>query len=668
VLYEMLSGQTPFASANTQTTIARMMTQDAQPLHGIRSGVTEELDGAMLKALSRTPADRPSTASEFADSLTEANLPARSREQKRSTPAAKRAGGRRMAPILGTIGVVVLLAVAGILLSKRQTADARSLAVLPFDNIGRAEDAYFADGITEEVRGKLASIPGLRVTARSSSAQYKKTSKTPKEIGGELGVQYLLTGTVRWDKRADGQQTVRVTPELVLASDGSTKWQEPFDVVMSDIFDAQSTIAAQVAQRLDLELSSSVRERISKAPTENLAAYDEFLRGEQATDAMANPDPVRLDSGFVHYAKAAQMDPAFLQTLGRVAQIDINRYTLRPSAETSKTALDAVAAAERVDPASTIAHRVRALYMRDVEKNSRSAYDQLLAALKTDPNDAQLLGTISSTENSLGLFDSALVHVQRAAQIDPRSGTVLRQLATTLGYVRRFPEAIAEYDKLIATNPANLDAVQAKVRVQVLLGDMPGAKQTITEVLAHVDSLTLGIRFAYYQEMMWILDKSILKKVAAAKPMDFYKDPAMGSLKIGRTLLLLGDSAGGRVWGDTALRYIGPQIKENPDDAQLAEVRGRVNALAGNRAEAIADAERSLALRETKTDAAFGPYYKFQVARVMIQAGEYERAIDLLEPLLTIPAGMLTPAWLRLDPNFAPLRSNPRFRKMAGLG
>jgi tetratricopeptide (TPR) repeat protein len=196
---------------------------------------------------------------------------------------------------------------------------------------------------------------------------------------------------------------------------------------------------------------------------------------------------------------------------------------------------------------------------------------------------------------------------------------------------------------------------------------MPGAKQTITEVLAHVDSLTLGIRFAYYQEMMWILDKSILKKVAAVKPMDFYKDPAMGSLKIGRTLLLLGDSAGGRVWGDTALHYIGPQIKENPDDAQLAEVRGRVNALAGNRAEAIADAERSLALRETKTDAAFGPYYKFQVARIMIQAGEYERAIDLLEPLLTIPAGMLTPAWLRLDPNFAPLRNIPRFRKMAGL-
>ena len=667
VLYEMLGGQPPFASATTQTTIARMMTQDAQPLHNVRSGVTEELDQALLKALSRVPADRPSSASEFADSLAAAVQPSRSHETRRSELVAKRDRSRRIAAAIAASAVVALLAVTAILLNRRQTPDARSLAVLPFDNIGRAEDAYFADGITEEVRGKLASIPGLRVTARSSSAQYKKSSKTPKEIGGELGVQYLLTGTVRWDKREDGQRTVRVTPELVLASDGSTKWQEPFDVVMSDIFDAQTTIASQVAQKLDLELSSSVRDRISKAPTENLAAYDEFLRGEQGTDAMANPDPVRLDSGFVHYAKAAQLDPAFLQSLGRVAQIDISRFTLRPSAETSKTALDAVTAAERVDPRSTIAHRVRALYMRDVEKNSRSAHDELLAALRTDPNDAQLLATTSSTENSLGLFDSALVHVQRAAQIDPKSGTVVRQLATTLGYARRFPEAIVEYNKLIATNPANLDAVQAKIRVQILLGDMPGAKQTITDVLAHVDSLTLGIRLAYYQEMMWILDKSILKKVAAAKPMDFYKDPAMGSLKIGRTLLLLGDSAGGRVWGDTALHYIGPQIKENPDDAQLAEVRGRVNALAGNRAEAIADAERSLALRETKTDAAFGPYYKFQVARIMIQAGEYDRAIDLLEPLLTAPAGMLTPAWLRLDPNFAPLRSNPRFRKMAGL-
>lgn len=667
VLYEMLGGQAPFASATAQTTIARMMTQDAQPLHNVRSGVTEELDQALLKALSRVPADRPSTASEFADSLDAAVQPSRSREAPRSTVLSKRQGSRRTTAIIAASAVVALLAISAILMSRRRTPDARSLAVLPFDNIGRTEDAYFADGITEEVRGKLAGIPGLRVTARSSAAQYKKTSKTPKEIGGELGVQYLLTGTVRWDRRNDGQRTVRVTPELVLASDGSTKWQEPFDVVLSDIFDAQTTIASQVAQKLDLELSSSVRERISKAPTANLAAYDEFLRGEQATDGMGNPDPVRLDSGLVHYTKAAQLDPAFLDALGRIAQIDISGFTLHPSAATSKTALDAVNATERVDPASSIAHRMRALYLRDIEKNSRSAHDELLAALRTDPNNAALLASTGSTESSLGLFDSAVVHAQRAAQLDPKSGAVSRQLATTLAYVRRFPEAIAELNKLITVNPANLDAVQAKIRVQLLLGDAPGVKQTIADVLSHVDSTTLGIRLAYYQEMMWVLDKPILRKVAAAKPMDFYKDPGMGAMKIGRTFLLLGDTARGRLWGDTALSYIEGQIKENPDDAQLAEVRGRANALAGKRAEAIADAERSLALRETKTDAAFGPYYKFQVARIMIQAGEYDRAMDLLEPLLTIPAGMLTPAWLRLDPNFAPLRANPRFRKMAGL-
>src|SRR5207237_9725836 len=124
-------------------------------------------------------------------------------------------------------------------------------------------------------------------------------------------------------------------------------------------------------------------------------------------------------------------------------------------------------------------------------------------------------------------------------------------------------------NKLIAINPANLDAVQAKIRAQVLLGDSSGVKQTISDVLKHVDSTTLGIRLAYYQEMMWVLDKPILSKVAAAQPMDYYKDPGRGAMKIGRTLLLLGDTARGRIWGDTALRYIEAQVKENPDDAQL---------------------------------------------------------------------------------------------------
>jgi tetratricopeptide (TPR) repeat protein len=164
--------------------------------------------------------------------------------------------------------------------------------------------------------------------------------------------------------------------------------------------------------------------------------------------------------------------------------------------------------------------------------------------------------------------------------------------------------------------------------------------------------------------MMWVLEPPLLRKIVVAKPTDFYKDAGMGSLKIGRTLLLLGDSVHGRVWGDSALRYVAPAANQFPDDAQLTEIRGRANALAGHRAEAIADAERSLALRETSLDATSGPYYRFQVARILLQAGEKERALDMFEKLLAVPATDVTPYTLRLDPNFAPLRGNPRFERL----
>ena len=138
----------------------------------------------------------------------------------------------------------------------------------------------------------------------------------------------------------------------------------------------------------------------------------------------------------------------------------------------------------------------------------------------------------------------------------------------------------------------------------------------------------------------------------------------MGALKIGRTYLLLGDTARGRTWGDSALRYVVPQVNANPDDAQLSEIRGRANALAGHFAEAVADADRSFALRETALDASSGPYYRYQVARVLLQAGQPDRALGMLESLLKTPAGEVTPGSLRLDPSFAPLRGNPKFQKL----
>jgi len=153
--------------------------------------------------------------------------------------------------------------------------------VLPFENLGPVADEYFADGMTDEVRGKLAALEDLQVTARSSAMQYKKAgAKTPEQIGRELGVDFLLTGTVRWEG-AGATRRVRVSPELIRVSDGTARWQEAFDTEMNDVFQVQADIASRVAQALDVALGAATRQQLSERPTANLAAYDAFLRGEQ---------------------------------------------------------------------------------------------------------------------------------------------------------------------------------------------------------------------------------------------------------------------------------------------------------------------------------------------------------------------------------------------------
>ena len=189
--------------------------------------------------------------------------------RSRSPPALKdrhtartpttRTHSRRVPAGLATLAIGILLGL-GVLLAwlrtrpETGTAGPKRLAVLPFENLGRPEDGYFADGLTDEVRGKLTALPGLEVIARTSSGQYKQTTKTPQQIGQELGVDYLLTGTVRWDKEAGGPSRVRVSPELVQVSTASTKWQAPFDAPLTDVFQVQADVAARVAEALGLAL------------------------------------------------------------------------------------------------------------------------------------------------------------------------------------------------------------------------------------------------------------------------------------------------------------------------------------------------------------------------------------------------------------------------------
>ena len=271
----------------------------------------------MQRALARTPADRFATAAQFAQAL--------------EVPAATTTSHRpKVAALALALGFLIGL---GVLFAWRRTRSAepekgsRLVAVLPFENVGDSTDEYFADGVTDAVRGKLSAIPGLEVIAGGSSSEYKKSAKPLAQIARELGVGYLVVAKIRWARSASGASRVQVSPELVQIPAGgapTTRWQEPFDASLTDVFQVQADIAGRVVQSLGVVLADSTRQQLAERPTADLAAYDLYLRAEAASLGSGRTFPAALRQGIALYEKAVARDPGFALAWARLS----SAYTL----------------------------------------------------------------------------------------------------------------------------------------------------------------------------------------------------------------------------------------------------------------------------------------------------------------------------------------------------
>lgn len=674
VLYEMLAGEPPFSGPNARSVIARMLTEEPRSLHTTRAGVSETVEAVVRQAMAKAPADRFQTAAAFGEALHALSATSASGVVSVAAPTpaampATSAPARRRTPVTAIFALGLFIGLGGLFAwrySRTGATDARGLAVLPFENMGATEDGYFADGVTEEIRGKLAAIPGLRVTARTSSRQYKGTKETPTTVGSELGVQYLLTGTIQVAVDGTGRKRVRVTPELIKVSDGSTTWQQPFDAVLSDVFTVQSEIATLVASALNVTLAAAVQENVNARPTKNLDAYREFLLGEKATESMARSDGRSLAEGKAHYERAVALDTAFGVAWSRVAMVAASAFSVNPTEESARLAEDAAKRAMRFAPDHPQVRRAYSRNLRIITKNYAAALAQLDTGLMRSPNDVDLLASASIMSALLSRWDEAVERAKRAYALDQRNANAADQVGRMLHAVRRHPEADEYYAKALVLSPGNIGIAEDRVINHMSMGDPKAATADVRETLKMADTTELAAYFALFQEMQWVLDESLQRRITQMTPAQFRNNRQQWALKVGRTWLLLGDSVKGRAYGDSSRIVAEAQLANYPDDAQLHELRGRALALMGRNAEAIKEAEFSLKARETALDATTGPYVRYQVARILVQAGAFDRALDIIEPLLTTNYSDLTPAWLRLEPVFRPLKGNARFEKLAG--
>jgi serine/threonine-protein kinase len=667
ILYETLSGRKAFKRDTASDTMAAIMRDEPPELSQSGRNIPVGLDHIVRHCLEKDRDNRFQSAKDVAFALSEA-----------SGPTTVTSGGQAMPPVRGKAGILIAAAVAavliaaGILLTRRApraagaAAGVKRVAVLPFENLGAPEDDYFADGIADQVRGKLTAIPGVEVIARASSTPYKKTTKTPQEIARELDARYLLTATVRWEK-AGGSNRVQVSPELVeIRADGppASRWQQPFDASLTDVFQVQSDIATKVAQSLGVALAAGEEQRLSEKPTQNVTAYDAFLKGEEASRGMSAGDPASLRRALAHYDQAVALDPNFAQAWARVSVANALIYTnSTPSPELRDRALKAADRAIAIAPERPQGYFALGTYQRLVAGEMSLAREQLSKAQRLAPADADALGAIGASEQSLGLWDSALSHMRQAERLDPRSVIVLRRLGTTLLFQRRFPEAREVFDRGVALSPTSLEIIERRAMTFLGEGDLLAAQASLRSASAKVETTALVAYLAQYWDLVWVLNESERGLLLRLTPDSFDRDRLAWGLCLAQAFALNRDQANARVHAAEAHKAVEDQLRLTPDDAQRHVLMGLSLAYLGRKEDAIREGLRGVALEPVSKDGYTGPYLQHQLVRIYLLVGEPEKALDQLEPLLRTPY-FVSAGWLKIDPNFDPLRKNPRFQKL----
>jgi serine/threonine-protein kinase len=517
------------------------------------------------------------------------------------------------------------------------------------------------------VRGKLSRLPGLEVIARNSSNEYRHTSKRSQEIARELGADYLLTATVRWEKAGGGASRVRVTPELVDVGPGHaprTRWQEGFDASLTDVFQVQADIAGKVASALNVALGDSARHELAAKPTRNLAAYDAFLKGEAASQSLAAQDPPSLRRAVGFYEQAVALDSGFVPAWAQLARARTFVYgNSTPTPELAAQAREAAERAQALGPDRPEGPLALGDYYRNVAVDNRQALAASEAGLKLAPNNADLLTSAALAEQRLGRWDAALQHLTRASALDPRSANTARRTGVALVYLRRYPEARSALDRALALAPTNLPIIQARVVVALSQGDLAGAQAVVRAGLATVEAAALLAYLGNFDDLYWVLDDAQQRQLLALPASAFDNDRPTWAIVLAQTYALRGNRALARAYADSAQLAIEGRLRATPADAQRHVFRGLSLAYLARKAEAIAEGERGVALVPISRDNYAGAYLQHQLVRIYLLVGEPEKALDQLEPLLRIPY-LLSPARLRIDPNFEPLKGNPRFARL----
>ena len=676
VFYQLLTSRPPFAGATSYETIRLVLETEPRPPRRLNPRVDGELSTICLKCLEKDPRRRYSSALALAEDLEHwlKHEPIRAKRSGFFTHARKWV--QRKPAIAALIASLIALAAAigwNVWKSELTSGPAtKGIAVLPFQNLSPDRDnAYFADGVQDEILTNLARIADLKVIGRTSVMRYRSgVARDLHKIGHELGVANVLEGSVQ---RVGNR--VRLNAQLVDARTNRQIWGQTYDRELADVFAVESEVAKAVADRLQAKLTGLEERVIAAKPTENLEAYDAYLPGLAYTLKTGNT-PVNALGAQKYLREAVRLDPKFALAWALLSHVDARgcvTLNLQATDTLREEARQAAETALTLEPNLGEAVLAKGYYHYGCLKNYDTAVRYFEQAHQFLPNSSQIPESLAYVTRRQGQWDRSETYFNEAERLDPRNVRLLTNHAFSYLILRRFPEALRKFDQVLNITPDDMDTLAYKAATAQAQGDLPRAAAFLAQLRpTATDTVALGT-----QAYQAILERRPAPIISRLKEILAKPDPALGfqngelRLWLSWAQHLAGDQAAAQESWRQARSELESFLKEQPENYRIIGDLALINMGLGDKVAALALSERAIAVLPIEKDAVSGADPIEILARVAAQMGEPDRAIAALEKLLSIPGEgalgkymPLTPALLRLDPMFDPLRNDPRFQKL----
>ncbi|PYJ78981.1 MAG: hypothetical protein DME69_06560 [Verrucomicrobia bacterium] len=585
----------------------------------------------------------------------------------KSTPAlAPRMQRRRNIVMLVAVGVIVS-AVAGFFLLPRASAHKidKSIAVLPFENLSdEKENAYFADGIQDDVLTNLSKIGDLKVISRTSVMPYRGKASNLREIGKALGVSTILEGSVR---RIGNR--VRVNVQLINAENDEHIWAEDYDRDLTDVFAIQTDLAKKITGELQAKLSPAEKALMERKPTENGEAYLAFVQAKNLGCAVEDFDKLKQSEQL--YERAVQLDPNFALALARSSLLQ--SWIVHTFDRTSDRREKARALAEqalRLQPDLPEAHLAVGFSYYYGDNNYDAALREFEIAQRGLPNESEAYLAIGAIQRRQGKWTESTANLEKAASLNPKDSWPLQNLADNYQVLRNFDAANKTIDRGLNMNPDGVGLWETKSKLAIAeKGDFSVAEKAFAAAKSVPMTNQEKLRIAGSRAGVFVLERKYQEGLREAESLpddlfhEFQQHLSDKYYLIGFARKALQDQAGAQAAFLKAKEILDLQIKQSPDSPDMHIQLAKVLAHLGEKDAALAEAQRATELLPESKDAFGGPEIAAGVAEVYAILGENDRAIEILDGLLSRPSGV-TVQGLKVNPIWDPLRNDPRFQAL----